>query len=459
LVQGEAKAVKPRQLHISSQRIPRLQIRKWFTVSLGVKRWVLVFSIGLILIAVGIALLFNHIELFSVSNPVPRDLWWIDLIITALGIALVYLAIGRALGIILSPYQKLHRGQFIDVVMENNRLDKGLRFVAIGGGTGLPSSLRGMKKYTRNITAIVTVADDGGSSGRLRRDLGVPPPGDLRNNIAALADENSVLTRLFQYRFSGGDLQGHSFGNLFIAALADIVQEPDDRRNSLAEALVEVERVLNIRGRVLPSTLDDVTLSAEMWLEGSARPIKVIGESQIGTLAGSIETIYLHPENASAYEPSVQAILDADIIVLGPGSLYTSILPNLLIKGIADALRATDAYKIYVCNVATQPVETEGYTVAEHVMALERHIGRGVFQAVLANSKYPQKNAGENTRYVLPAHSNHEVMQRYEIHYTDLTDEERPWRHDPDKLATAILELSKLNFAVSPFITSTGVSS
>lgn len=192
---------------------------------------------------------------------------------------------------------------------------------------------------------------------------------------------------------------------------------------------------------MIPSTLDDVHLTASIQLHGSSRSIKVRGESQIGQVDGTLEHIELQPADARAYAPGVRAILDADMIVIGPGSLYTSILPNLLVSGIADALRATDAYKIYVCNVATQPVETEGYSVAEHVMALEKHIGRGVFQAVLANDHFPQENAGENTHYVTAIPENHEIRQRYEIHYTDLTDAARPWRHDPCKLTAALLKI------------------
>jgi uncharacterized cofD-like protein len=292
-----------------------------------------------------------------------------------------------------------------------------------------------MKPHTGNITAIVTVADDGGSSGRLRRELGVLPPGDLRNNIAALADDESLMTQLFQYRFKTGDLEGHAFGNLFIAALSGVA-------GGLENALVEIGRVLNIQGRVLPSTLNDVNLMATVLQPGKGRPIKVQGESQIGEFGGQIESVSLVPENPEAYGESVQAILDADVVIIGPGSLYTSILPNLLVKGIAEALRATEAYKIYVCNVATQPGETEGYSVAEHVMALERHIGRGVFQTVLANNAQPVQNAGVNTVYVQPVSDHHEIAQRYEIIYTDLTDEQRPWRHDPQKLAKLILRLN-----------------
>jgi uncharacterized cofD-like protein len=237
------------------------------------------------------------------------------------------------------------------------------------------------------------------------------------------------MTRLFQYRFSNGDLGGHAFGNLFIAALAGVT-------GSLEEALNETERVLNIQGRVLPSTVEDVNLSATVDVNGQTLTIQ--GEEQISAAGGHIQDIALLPANAHAYEHSVQAIIDADIVVIGPGSLYTSILPNLLVKGIANALRATNAHRVYVCNVATQPGETDNYSVAEHVLALESHVGRGVFQTVLANNAYPTLNAGVNTHYVEPAPEHHEIFQRYDVRYVDLTDVARPWRHDPQKLARAI---------------------
>src|SRR5690606_3789019 len=242
------------------------------------------------------------------------------------------------------------------------------------------------------------VADDGGSSGRLRRDLGVLPPGDLRNNIAALADDESLMTQLFQHRFHNGDLGGHAFGNLFISALSSVT-------GSLESALIETERVLNIQGRVFPATMQDVTLVADIRVGNTVQTVR--GESKISAAHGKIERIYLSPEDAIAYSGSVEAILNADLVVVGPGSLYTSILPNLLVKGIGDALRATSAYKVYVCNIAMQPGETENYTVADHVLALENYIGRGVFQCILANSHYPTQNAGPNTRYVQPAPENH----------------------------------------------------
>ncbi len=418
-------------------------IRKWLMPGIGLKRWLFALMLGLLTLGLGFSygtiLIIGTTRLRAIA--IGMNWGGVALLLTG-GVAITGLALINLSRRLLEPYRRLQQGKIIDVVYEHSKRQKGLRFVAIGGGTGLPSVLKGIKPYTSNITAIVNVADDGGSSGRLRRDMGVAPPGDIRNNIAALADDESVLTKLFQYRFTTGELRGHAFGNLFIAALASVMEQKSGKRNSLAEALVEIERVLNIQGRVLPATLDDVGLIASVRLTGTSRSIKIQGEAQIADLDGQMEEVSLNPSHVTAYPESVKAILEADVIVIGPGSLYTSILPNLLVKDIADALRATSAYKIYVCNVATQPVESDGYTVAEHVMALERHIGRGVFQVVLANDAYPMENAGQNTHYVMPVPDKHEIHQRYEVRYTDLTDSDRPWRHDPVKLGDAIRNLS-----------------
>lgn len=417
------------------------RIAKWLTPGIGIKRWFLLAQLGSVLFAT--ALILAGLKFLA-----PRTIGNLFREVTISHIVLILTsgALISSLGIVklarnlLAPYRKHQHGHIIDVVSAHSKQRKGIRVVAIGGGTGLPSVLRGLKPYTNHITAVVTVADDGGSSGRLRRELGVLPPGDLRNNIAALADAESLMTRLFQYRFDRGDLQGHAFGNLFIAALAAVVEE--DGSGSIPEALTEIERVLNIQGRVLPATLEDVNLIAKIRMKDTNRVINIQGESQISVIEGTIEDILLDPSNAAAYTPSVEAILKAEVIVIGPGSLYTSILPNLMVKGIADALRATSAYKIYVCNVATQPGETSGFTVAEHVSALERYIGRGVFQVVLANNAYPPLEAGSKTLYVRPVPDNHEITQRYELHYTDLVDDNFPWRHAPNKLAAAILDIS-----------------
>lgn len=406
---------------------------KWLTPGIGIKRWLTLALMGVLCSSFALTGILDSISFSWDVYPS-----WLPVSLLLMGLACVVGSLLRLLHNLLAPYRQRQVGNVVDVVVDHNKRGKGVHVVAIGGGTGLPTTLRGLKAYTNNITAIVTVADDGGSSGRLRRDMGVLPPGDLRNNIVALADDESLMARLFQYRFESGELKGHAFGNLFIAALASIAEQEGHQRNSLAVSLVETERVLNIQGRVLPSTLDDAFLEGTIQLEQSERLIKVRGEAQIGEVKGKLLQISLEPSTVKAYPDSVQSILEADLIVIGPGSLYTSILPNLLVQGIADALRATKAYKIYVCNVATQPVETDGYTVADHVIALEKHIGRGVFQAVLANHTYPTQNAGQNTHYVMPSDTHHEILQRYEVRYTDLTDEEQPWRHHPDKLAKAI---------------------
>lgn len=401
---------------------------RWISPGIGIKRWLLLSVIGFFITAVAFTL-----TVLKLTNSLrPYVGWSYVIILMTLGVAMWGGGVYTLIRTVLAPYRRHQPAPVADLIYSHNRRKKGLKIVAIGGGTGLPSVLRAMKPYTDNITAIVTVADDGGSSGRLRREMGVLPPGDLRNNIVALADDESLMARLFQYRFSEGDLNGHAFGNLFIAALSGVA-------GGLENALIETARVLNIQGRVLPSTLENMTLVADVRPPGRNRTMRVQGESKIAEIGGQIERIALLPADAPAYRESVQAILDADIIVMGPGSLYTSILPNLMVTGIAEALRATKAYNVYVCNVATQPGETEGYSVAEHVMALERHIGRGVFQAVLANNAYPTHNAGANTRYVQAVSPYHEIAQRYEIIYADLTDPERPWRHDPHKLAQAIL--------------------
>ncbi|MBK8025968.1 MAG: YvcK family protein [Chloroflexi bacterium] len=415
---------------------------KWFTPGIGVKRWLVLLVLGIILEAYAITYgTVPHLYPDPVGGtPLGRLLIAAGILI--LGAAVILVALIGFARRLLAPYQAMHPTPVIDAVYTHSRRNKGLRVVAVGGGTGLPAVLKGLKAVTGNITAVVTVADDGGSSGRLRRDLGVLPPGDLRNNIAALADDESLMTRLFQYRFNGGELAGHAFGNLFISALSGVT-------GSLETALVEIERVLNIQGSVYPSTLEDVTLSANIRVGGSARPVTVIGESQITAMNGTIEKVWISPVSAQAFPGSVAALREANLVIIGPGSLYTSILPNLLVNGIVDALRNSDALKIYVCNIATQPGETTDFTVADHILALERHIGRGVIQVVVANNAYPQENAGVNTRYVQPTPADHEVWQRYRVHYTDLVDTERPWRHDPQKLVKAILFLSEAERTVN----------
>ena len=403
---------------------------KWLTIGIGVKRWLLLLMFGVMLCAMGITYGVQVLQLAVARS------WLEFILLVLLGIVVIVISLYFLTRSILAPYRISQQGAVVDIVYAHRKREKGPKVVAIGGGTGLPSVLRGLKSYTSNITAVVTVADDGGSSGRLRREMGILPPGDLRNNIAALADDESLMTRLFQYRFDNGDLGGHSFGNLFITALAGV-------SGSIETALAETAKVLNIQGRVLPASLEDVNLVAKVRLNGMTQTIKIKGESLIGKADAKIEHVALSPEDIQAYQESVTAILEADLVVIGPGSLYTSILPNLLVNGIAEAMRTTSAYRVYICNVATQPGETADYNVADHIVAVEEHIGQEVFQAVLANNCYPTENAGEYTHYVQPIPAHHEILTRYDIIYTDLTDMSRPWRHDPQKLAHELMELTR----------------
>jgi uncharacterized cofD-like protein len=292
-----------------------------------------------------------------------------------------------------------------------------------------------LKSYTSNITAIVTVADDGGSSGRLRRALGVLPPGDIRNCIAALADDEALTTQLFQYRFPTVDdeagLGGHSFGNLFITAMMEVT-------GSFERAVLESSQVLAVQGRVVPSTLESVTLLGELRAE-PATVNRVAGESQITETQGAIEHVYLEPSDPPAYPGAVRAILEADLVVAGPGSLYTSVLPNMLVREIAQAIEASRAPRVYVCNVATERGETDGYSVGDHVAALERHVGSRLFPVVLANDNFQE--AGPLPSGVEPVRLEEPLKSAYTLHAVDLVDANHPWRHDSEKLAKVLMQL------------------
>jgi len=262
----------------------------------------------------------------------------------------------------------------------------------------------------------------------------VLPPGDIRNNLAALARDESLMTQLFQYRFGEAGLEGHSFGNLFITALSGVT-------GSFEQALIESSRVLAVRGRVLPSTLSDVTLMADLREVQTNSTRRVEGESAIPEVHGVIERVFLRPDNVPAYPDAVRAILSADLIVIGPGSLYTSILPNLLVQGIGEAVRHSRALRVYVCNVATQAGETDRYTVEDHVRAIERHVGPGLFDLVLANDRF-LNTEDMNFSYVPLAENNPGVVESgAKIVTAPLVDEQRPWRHDAARLAETLMNL------------------
>lgn len=356
--------------------------------------------------------------------------WARAILLGAAGLAFLLIGGFRLNRTLLAPYMRPGR-PVVDAIAEHRRLGRGPKVVAMGGGNGLATLLRGLKEHTTNLTAIVTVADDGGSSGRLRRELGLPPPGDVRNCLAALSDDEDLLTQLFQYRFmEGGDLEGHSFGNLFIAALAGVT-------GSFDRGVLEAGRVLRIRGQVLPATLSDVALVADKTPALDAQAIRVQGESRIPSFPGRIDRVHLDPSEPPAFPEAIRAILGADMIVIGPGSLYTSILPNLLVPDLAEAIRASRAFKVYVCNVAAQPGETDGYDCAQHLIALESHVGGGLVDGILVNSCIPP-NLPDRVRPVPMAEGQTLTVPSFPA---DVVDLERPWRHDSEKLAHVLLRL------------------
>jgi uncharacterized cofD-like protein len=412
---------------------------RWLTPGLGVKRWIALLLLGTTFVGLGLG--YVLLDLYRTAS-VPPVVGLLTLqfiprlgraaLLGIIGAGTILFAVTRLNRALLAPF--VRPGQDVAVaVSEHRRRGHGPKIVALGGGTGLSVLLRGLKQHTSNLTAIVTVADDGGSSGRLRRSLGVLPPGDFRNCLAALADDEALITQLFQYRFGDDqDLGGHSFGNLFITAMAAT-------SGSFERALLESSRVLAIRGQVLPSTLRDVTLVGELVLDGEAERVnQVKGESQITLKPGTIRRVYLEPEDAPAYPGAVRAILDADLIVLGPGSLYTSLLPNLLVHDLAEAIRVSRAQKVYVCNTATQPGETEGYSVFDHLAAIERHTWPGLFPVTLANS-HQHGRLLPGLDWVALDSPPDDARQ---LIIPDLADVEHPWRPDSEKLAEALLDFA-----------------
>jgi len=414
---------------------------RWLQPGLGVKRWIFTILLGTTVIALGLAVFV--IDLYR-KTP---DSWWLPLISWAslrflprLVRAIVFEVIGVVIiiwGIIglnrslLGPF--LRPGHTIVDRLEKHYSKKhGPKIVAIGGGHGLSTLLRGLKTASHNIFAVVTVADDGGSSGRLRESLGILPPGDVRNCLAALSDDEDLVAQLFQYRFTDAEsgLKGHSFGNLFISSMAEIT-------GSFEQAVAESGRVLAVSGRVLPASLENVQLIADIIDDESGEVVRVEGESKITEMKGKIKQVMLGPKNPAVYPEVIQAILSADIIVVGPGSLYTSILPNLLVKDIASAIRTSQALKIFVCNVATQKGETEGFSCGDHLRVIEDHIGVNIFDIIVAND-YSPKEYNPNIEAVMVEE---DLSNKYAVYLNDLIDEEHPWRHDPEKITKVLMDL------------------
>ena len=416
-------------------------IPRWLRPGLGVKRWLLFVMAGVTLIGLGMAVVL--IDLYRTDTSDPALLTFLSyaslrflprlvraLIFGGLGIGLIVYGMYKLNRSLLRPFLR-PGSDMVDTLTDYQRRNRGPRVVAIGGGHGLSTLLRGLKAHTRNLTAVVTVADDGGSSGKLRESYGILPPGDIRNCLAALSNDETMLTQLFQYRFSGStELEGHSFGNLFITALADIT-------GSFENAVVESGRVLSVNGRVFPATLHDVKLVASLELPHSVNEVRVEGESKIPAMAGRVRRVWLEPDDAPVFPPVINAILSAEVIVVGPGSLYTSLLPNLLVPDLLASLRATRAIKIYICNIATQAGETDSFTVFDHVRALEEHIGADVFDVILCNNNYE----GALNEASVWVRADAKTLSDERTHTTDLADSAHPWRHDSAKLAQVILNI------------------
>ena len=354
----------------------------WLIPGLEVKRWFALIFLGSVLIMIGILTLSSPRSVYNflsyLKSMASADVLAVAVIIA--GTILFFKGWQKTNLSMLDLRNGREKETMLEALYRRKKLNKGPKIVAIGGGTGLSMLLKGIKGITNNITAVVTVGDDGGSSGRLREELGVLPPGDIRNCIAALADDEDLVTKLFQYRFKIGEgLKGHSFGNLFLTALCSITGD-------MVRAVKESSNVLNIRGVVLPATLDDMKLAA-VFEDGRI----IHGESNIPEAHGKIKRLFTEPEHCKALPEAISAIREADLIILGPGSLYTSVIPNLLVNGIVDAIDKSHAKKIYVCNIMTQPGETDNYSVASHINALITHAnGKKIIDAVLVNDVLPE---------------------------------------------------------------------
>jgi uncharacterized cofD-like protein len=409
---------------------------QWLYPGIGLKRWVALLAAGVLIFAFGVfvavAAVISYDILAGVGLGVLRGRYFITGLLVGISIMAGLVAIYYGLRGVVRFARVSTPG--VKSMRSEARLSRRPHVVAVGGGTGLAALLGGLKHHTSNLTAVVTMADDGGSSGLLRRDMGVPPPGDIRNCLVALADDESLLGRLFRYRFPEGGLQGHSFGNLFLAALAEVTGD-------FERAVQESTSVLKVRGRVLPATLENVQLHAQ--LEGGGR---VAGESSITAHERLPLRVWLEPKEPPALPQALEAIAGADLVVLGPGSLFTSVIPNLLIPDFLDALRATRGRVVYVCNVMTQPGETDGFTAADHLDALVRHGAGGLVDVILVNDAPASSTVTQAYQAKGAAPVDLDERRLREMHVLVVHDElaggSDLFRHDPARLASALMRLA-----------------
>ena len=409
---------------------------EWLYPGLGIKRWLLLACVGgavLVYAAIFAAGVFWSQQLMrGLGMGVLHDKRWAAVVLAFDGI--VFGAVVLLIGARRTWLFQQTSPETVSEIRSAGRLARGPRVLAIGGGNGLAALLRGLKSHTSNLTAVVTMADDGGSSGLLRRDMGMPPPGDLRNCLVALADDESLMSQLFQYRFPDvGGLQGHSFGNLFMAALAEVTGD-------FERAVQESTHVLKVRGRVLPSTLDDLVLHAQ--LEGGDQ---VSGESTITAAERLPRRVWLTPSAPRPLPQAIAAITKADLVVLGPGSLYTSVIPNLLIPEVRVAIKDTRAWVVYVCNVMTQSGETDGYTAGDHLDALYRHGLSGLVDVVLVNDAPVSDDLAATYRRfgARPVAVDEQRLreQGVKVVHAAMAAESSVVRHDPAALTQALLRV------------------
>jgi uncharacterized cofD-like protein len=433
-------------------RFPRLRVawglRRWLRPGVGVKRWLLLVFAGELGLALAGALWLRQVYRDSeITGPPQAIVSVITLqflpygvrafIVGTAGVSLFAFGAWRMVRVLVTPFVPAEADQpLVDVIYGKRFRARGPRIVALGGGTGLSTLLRGLKEYTSNITAVVTVADDGGSSGRLRESLGIPAVGDIRNCIVALADAEPLMGELLQYRFPGDDaeaLGGHTIGNLLLAAMSAV------QGGDFEEGVRQMNRVLAVRGQVVPATASAVTLHASL-VDGS----EVVGQSTIAKSTG-IDRVWFTPDDVVACDDAIRAIGEADLIVIGPGSLYTSILPSLLVPEITEAIRSSHAIRVFICNVATQPGETQGYDLADHLSAVERHTSSGLLDVVLANNQFGAKRPGdyaaEPVRLRWPPASAWPVSNTPRLVLDDVVNADNSHHHDPARLSAAIMKI------------------
>lgn len=401
---------------------------RWLYPGLNIKRWVITVILGLCFVIFGSAWLSQTLKL-------TWELKILDVLLVIFGIGLIFFGINRMIKSIIKVFLPELKGRHvIDILVEKRHLLRGPKIVAIGGGTGLSSLLAGLKRYTTNITAIVTVADDGGSSGRLRREFDILPPGDIRNCLVALAEAEPMMRKLFQYRFDkDSDLRGHNFGNLFITAMTQLTGD-------FEKALKESSKVLAIKGEVLPSTLSKVKLMAHFKDGGIAE-----GETNIPKQEREIDKVFLKPLGCTPNHEALKSIRSADLIILGPGSLYTSILPNLVIKELAEEIKNSRVLKIYVCNIMTQHGETDGFCASDHLKALVKHTSSKIIDTCFVNTgripqRFLEKYSGEKSFPVVVDRENIEKMG-FSVVEGNFVFAGDFIRHDSSQLAKRIMEV------------------